>query len=176
MKLTATALPEVFVVEAAPQRDARGYFARIFDDAVLAAAGMPLAIRQSSVSFNVKRATLRGMHYQVPPAAETKLVRCTRGAVFDVAVDLRRDSPSFRRWFGVELSAENLRGLLVPRGCAHGFITLADASEVLYEIDAPHAPEHARGVRWNDPAFAIAWPLAPAVIAPRDAGFPDFQP
>ncbi len=174
MKLAATPIADVLVIEAEPHYDQRGYFARTFDDAIFAAHGMAFRPRQCSTSFNRQRGTLRGLHYQLPPAEEMKLVRCTRGAVFDVAVDLRPRSPSFRQWFGLELSAENLRGLLVPRGCAHGFITLADASEVSYHIDMPFAPDRACGVRWNDPAFAIAWPLEPRVIAPRDAAYPDF--
>jgi dTDP-4-dehydrorhamnose 3,5-epimerase len=174
MKLVPTKISGVYVVEAEPVRDERGYFARTFDEEMFARRGVPMAIRQCGTSFNARRGTLRGLHYQAEPAAETKLVRCSRGAIFDVAVDLRPSSPSFRQWIGLELSAENAAALLIPRDCAHGFLTLADATEVLYQIDTPYVPELSRGVRWNDPAFAIAWPFAPAVIAPRDARYPDF--
>ena len=176
MKLVPTTLAGVVVVEAEPARDERGYFARTYDDAVFERHGVPLTTRQCSISFNAQRGTLRGLHYQADPAPETKLVRCTRGAIFDVAVDLRPDSPTFRQWFGLELTADNARALLIPPRCAHGFLTLADASEVLYQIDTPYAPELSRGLRWNDPAFAIAWPFAPLVIATRDASYPDFAP
>ena len=176
MKLVPTKIQGVLVVEPEPRRDSRGYFARTFDDAIFAQHGVPLVTRQCSTSFNAARGTLRGLHYQADPASETKLVRCTRGAIFDVAVDLRPGSPTFRQWVGLELSAENATALLVPRHCAHGFLTLADASEVLYQIDTPYAPELSRGLRWNDPAFAIAWPFSPVVMAPRDAGYPDFAP
>jgi dTDP-4-dehydrorhamnose 3,5-epimerase len=174
MRFAATSIPGVLLVDDEFQRDHRGYFARTFDDEAFATAGVPFTTRQCSTSFNERVGTLRGLHFQLPPAAETKLVRCTRGAVFDVAVDLRRDSSTFRRWFGVELTAECPRAVLIPRGCAHGFLTLADASEVFYQIDAPFAPAHGRGVRWDDPAFAIAWPGEPSVMAPRDANYPDF--
>jgi dTDP-4-dehydrorhamnose 3,5-epimerase len=174
MRLTATPIPGVLIAEAESQHDERGYFARTFDDAAFAARGISFITRQCSTSFNAKRGTLRGLHYQLSPTDEMKLVRCTRGTIFDVAVDLRRQSPAFRQWFGLELTADNLLALVVPKGCAHGFLTLADASEVLYQIDAPFAPQLARGIRWNDPAFGIKWPIEPAVILPRDAAYPDF--
>ena len=176
MKIETASIPDLLVIEAEPRRDERGYFARIFDQALLAASGVRFTPRESSTSFNTRRGTLRGLHYQIAPAAETKLVRCTRGAIFDVVVDLRRKSPTFRRWFATDLTADNLRTLLVPPGCAHGFITLADGSEVFYQIDVPYAPDLARGVRWNDPAFSIAWPLDPVIIAERDAAYSDFAP
>ena len=175
MKFVPTKLSGVLIVETEPLRDERGYFARTFDDELFSRHGVPLATRQCSTSFNARRGTLRGLHYQAEPASETKLVRCTRGSIFDVAVDLRSGSPSFRQWVALELSAENAKALLIPPHCAHGFLTLADASEVLYQIDTGYAPELSRGVRWNDPAFAISWPFAPAVMAPRDAGYPDFS-
>jgi dTDP-4-dehydrorhamnose 3,5-epimerase len=176
MRISETDIPGLLLLETEVLRDERGYFARIFDEAELTARGIAFATRQSSLSFNARRGTLRGLHYQIAPAAETKLVRCLRGAVFDVAVDLRPQSGTFTRWHGCELSGDNMHALLIPPGCAHGFVTLADKSELLYQIDTPYAPELARGVRWNDPAFAIAWPLQPAVIAPRDAAYPDFAP
>lgn len=131
-------------------------------------------VRQCSLSRNVSRGTLRGMHYQAPPHGECKLVRCSRGAIFDVAVDLRPESPTFRRWYGIELSDENDTMLYIPEGFAHGFLTLTDSSEVLYQISVAYAPDHARGVRWNDAAFAIAWPEQPRVLSERDRSFPDF--
>jgi dTDP-4-dehydrorhamnose 3,5-epimerase len=176
MRLTATPISGILIAEAESQHDERGYFARTFDESVFAASGISFMTRQCSTSFNDKRGTLRGLHYQLSPAEEMKLVRCTRGAIFDVAVDLRRQSPTFQQWFGLELTADNLQALLVPRGCAHGFLTLLDASEVFYQIDAGFAPELARGIRWNDPAFRIDWPIEPAVILPRDAAYSDFIP
>jgi dTDP-4-dehydrorhamnose 3,5-epimerase len=176
MKILETTIPDLLVFEAEPAADSRGFFARVYDQALLDARGVRFSARENSTSFNVKRGTLRGLHYQLPPGAETKLVRCTRGAIFDVVVDLRPGSPSFRKWYGADLTAANLRSLLVPPGCAHGFITLEDASEVFYQIDAAFAPGLARGARWNDPVFAISWPLKPAVIAERDANYPDFVP
>jgi dTDP-4-dehydrorhamnose 3,5-epimerase len=176
VRFEPTAIPDLLCVEAEPLRDERGHFARIFDDALLAAQGVAFVTRQCSTSLNAKRGTLRGLHYQAAPAEELKLVRCTSGAIFDVVVDLRPQSASFRRWCGFELTADNLRSLVIPRGCAHGFLTLADASEVYYQIDTPYARELVRGVRWNDPAFAIDWPFAPLVMTARDAGYPDFAP
>ncbi|MGH7905872.1 MAG: dTDP-4-dehydrorhamnose 3,5-epimerase family protein, partial [Candidatus Binataceae bacterium] len=120
--------------------------------------------------------TLRGMHYQIAPFQEAKLVRCTAGAIYDVAVDLRPDSPSFRRWLGVELSAANGTMLYVPEGCAHGYLTLCDETEVFYQVSQFYNPESERSVRWNDPSFAIQWPMAPGVISKKDAGAPDFAP
>ena len=176
MRLTPTALPGVLAVDVTAHEDERGLFARVYDEAVFKAAGLPHHWPQSSLSFNRLRGTLRGMHYQAEPKGEPKLVRCTRGRIFDVAVDLRPDSPAYRRWTGLELSAENRRALYTPPGCAHGFITLDDESEVAYQIGEDYAPELARGVRWNDPAFAIAWPIEPVLMSARDAAYPDFQP
>jgi dTDP-4-dehydrorhamnose 3,5-epimerase len=169
-----TAIPGVVVVRPERFADARGHFARTWDGDELAAHGLNPRVVQCSTSFNARAGTLRGMHYQAAPHAEAKLVRCTRGRVFDVALDLRPGSPTFRQWAGAELSAENGAALYVPEGCAHGFLTLEDASEVFYMISAPYAPEAARGARWDDPAFGIRWPAAPRVIHDRDAGYPDF--
>ncbi len=157
-----------------PERhaDDRGHFARTWDGAALAAYGLSGELSQCSTSFNHARGTLRGMHYQAPPHAEAKLVRCTRGAVWDVCLDLRPGSDTFRQWHGETLTADNGAALYVPEGCAHGFLTLDDATEVLYMISAPYVPEAGRGVRWDDPAFAIAWPAEVAVIHPRDAAYP----
>jgi dTDP-4-dehydrorhamnose 3,5-epimerase len=168
-----------YVVEPERMEDERGFFARTFSSGEFAARGLDDRVEQCSTSFNAKVGTLRGLHYQSAPHGEAKLVRCTRGAIYDVAVDLRPDSPSYLHWFGVELSAADGRALFVPEGCAHGFQTLVDATEVLYQISTPYVPEAARGVRWDDPAFGIEWPPEPPggrTIAPRDAAYPDFAP
>ena len=168
-----------YVVEPERMEDERGHFARTFSAAEFAQRGLDARVDQCSTSFNATVGTLRGLHYQAAPHGEAKLVRCTRGAIFDVMVDLRPDSPSYLRWFGLELSAENGCALFVPQACAHGFQTLADASEVHYQISTPYVPEAARGVRWDDSAFGVEWPPAPPgglIIAARDAGYPDFVP
>jgi len=171
-----TALTGVFVIEQERHADERGYFARTYDADEFRVNGLDPRIAQCSTSFNARAGTLRGLHYQREPYGEVKLVRCTRGAVFDVAVDLRPGSPSYCRWVGVELTADNGRGLYVPEGCAHGFLTLVDGSEVSYQISRPYVPESGAGVRWDDPAFGVTWPFAPAVIADRDASYPDYHP
>jgi dTDP-4-dehydrorhamnose 3,5-epimerase len=172
--LRETEIAGVHVVEPERHEDVRGFFARTWDAETFGAAGLADAVVQTSVSFNRLRGTLRGMHYQADPHAETKLVRCSAGAVFDVAVDLRQGSPTFSRWVGAHLSAENGLALYIPEGCAHGFLTLADSTEVTYQMSAPHVPEAARGVRYDDPAFAIEWPEDVAVITERDRTYPDF--
>lgn len=176
MRFAPTAVAGACVVEPERHADARGFFARTWCAEEFAQAGLDARLSQCSVAYNLRRGTLRGLHYQAPPWAEAKLVRCTRGAVFDVAVDLRPDSPTFRRFVGVELTADNGRALYIPRGCAHGMLTLADASEVFYQISAPHQPDAARGVRWSDPFFGIEWPGRVEVIAPRDRDYPDVDP
>ncbi|HTV97857.1 MAG TPA: dTDP-4-dehydrorhamnose 3,5-epimerase family protein [Steroidobacteraceae bacterium] len=172
MMFTELPLAGAYRIDLTRVEDERGFFARSFCAEEFAARGLAAAMPQSSVSFNARRATLRGMHYRAEPHAEDKLVRCTAGAVYDVVVDLRPGSATHRRWFATELTAENRRSLYVPKGCAHGFITLADATEVLYMISVPHVAGFDRGVRWNDPLLGIAWPLEPAVIAARDAAYP----
>jgi dTDP-4-dehydrorhamnose 3,5-epimerase len=177
VRLRETAVTGVYLVEPERITDERGFFARTFAAAEFAARGLDARVAQCSTSFNVRRGTLRGLHYQAAPHGEAKLVRCTRGAIYDVAVDLRPDSPSYLRWVGFELSADNGRALFIADGCAHGFQTLADDSEVLYQISTPYVPEAARGVRWDDPAFRIDWPPAPPggrTMAARDARYPDF--
>jgi dTDP-4-dehydrorhamnose 3,5-epimerase len=170
--ITEAALPGVYLVDIAPIPDERGFFARSFSAEEFAAKGMHAEFGQSSISFNARAGTLRGMHYQVSPHEEHKLVRCTSGTIFDVVVDIRRQSADYCRWFGTELSAENRRALFVPPGFAHGFITLSDQTEVLYMIGGDYSPAHGRGVRWNDPALGIDWPLMPSVIAARDDAYP----
>jgi dTDP-4-dehydrorhamnose 3,5-epimerase len=162
-------LPGAFTIEMQRLEDERGFFARSFCAQEFASRGLPAVMPQSSISFSARRGTLRGLHYQAEPHSEDKLVRCTAGAIYDVIVDLRPTSLTHRRWFGTELSAENHRSLFVPKGFAHGFITLRDDTEVLYMISVPYVPGFDRGVRWNDPAIGIAWPLAPTVVSARDA-------
>ena len=171
-----TNIPGVVVVELDKVADERGFFARSFCVAEFADHGIAMPVAQCSVSFNEKRGTLRGLHYQVAPSTETKLVRCTRGAMFDVAVDLRPESPTYCRWIGVELDADAHRAVFIPSGCAHGFQTLSDEAEVFYLMGEAYDPALDRGVRWNDPAFGIDWPIEPTVISERDAGFADFVP
>jgi dTDP-4-dehydrorhamnose 3,5-epimerase len=172
--LHETPLQGAFVVQPEPVRDERGLFARTFDREAFAARGLACGVEQSSVSFNLRAGTLRGMHYQAEPDGEEKLVRCVRGAIHDVIVDLRPQSPTFRGWFGVDLDEDNRQALYIPKGMAHGFLTLSDGAEVLYQISTPYVPEAGRGVRYDDPAFAIDWPGAPSVISERDRTYPDF--
>lgn len=172
MLFTESQLPGAFLIDLERNSDERGFFARAYCAQEFAAKGLGTVLQQCSVSYNTRKGTLRGMHYQSAPHEEHKLVRCTAGAIFDVIVDVRPGSLNYRRWFGTELTAQNRRSLFVPPGFAHGFITLSDDAEVYYMISVPHAPQHARGYRWNDPAFAIEWPLAPKVISARDAGYP----
>jgi dTDP-4-dehydrorhamnose 3,5-epimerase len=177
VNLRETPLAGAYVVEVEQRRDERGYFARTFDREQFAAAGLDGRVAATNTSFNPRAGTLRGMHYQAPPHGEAKLVRVTRGAVFDVIVDLRADSATFRRWFALELDAASGVSLYVPVGFAHGFQTLLDDSEVLYQMSYEYVPEAARGVRFDDPAFAIDWPAPPPdgrVISERDRTFPDF--
>lgn len=171
-----TPLPGVFLIEPEPHSDERGFFARTWCKQELAAQGLCADLAQCSISFNRKRGTLRGMHYQIAPYGEFKFVRCTRGALFDVAVDLRPESPTYCQWFGVDLTADNHRTLYIPAGLAHGFQTLADDSEVYYQISTVFVPATARGVRWNDPAFAIVWPIREGItLSARDANYPDYR-
>lgn len=165
-----------WAIDVEPSADDRGLFARVFDAELFAERGLSAELSQISTSFNVRAGTLRGMHYQADPHGECKLVRCTAGAAFDVLIDLRPESPTHRRWHGVELSAGNRRSVYVPRGVAHGFQTLADGTELLYLIDVPYVSEAARGVRWDDPAFGVRWPDPPGerVMSERDRSFPDY--
>lgn len=174
MKFVSTAVAGALVVEIDPITDERGLFARTFCAEAFAEQGLPAAYPQCNLSVNARRGTLRGLHYQLEPQAEAKLVRATRGTVFDVAVDLRPDSPSYLQWAAVELSAERRNAFAIPAGCAHGFLTLEDGCELVYHMSAIHAPDLARGVRWDDPLFAIEWPFAPVVIGERDATYPSY--
>jgi dTDP-4-dehydrorhamnose 3,5-epimerase len=174
MIFDATEIADVWVVEPERHEDERGFFARTWDSAAFAGRGLRDVVVQASISFNRRRGTLRGLHYQVAPHEEAKLVRCTAGGIFDVAVDLRPTSATFCRWVGVELSAASRKALYVPEGCAHGFLTLEDDSEVAYQMSAPHVPEAGRGMRFDDPAFGIEWPGEITVINERDRMYPDF--
>jgi len=156
--------------------DERGFFARCWCEEAFAREGLSTRMLQCSISFNADTGTLRGLHYQVEPYAETKILRCTRGTIFDVLLDLRPESPTFMLWQSFELSEENCRMLYVPPGLAHGFITIKPNSEVFYQIDKPYVPDAARGVRWDDPAFSIAWPLKPRAISAKDSSYPNFKP
>jgi dTDP-4-dehydrorhamnose 3,5-epimerase len=176
VRFEETALAGAWLVDLELHEDERGFFARTWCPDELAAHGLEATIAQWSISFNALRGTLRGMHWQEAPHAETKLVRCVRGAIYDVAVDLRPESRTYRRWLGVELDEANRRSLYVPEGFAHGFQTLSDGAEVLYGISERHVPESARGFRWDDPAVGIDWPRAEErVISERDLSWPDLD-
>ena len=176
MIFTETPLPGAYLIDLEKRGDARGFFARAFCRNEFAAHGLESDFVQINNSLSVERGTLRGLHYQLAPAAEVKLVRCIAGALYDVILDLRPEMPSFGRWFGAELTAENRRMMYVPRGFAHGFLTLSEDCEALYLVSAFYMPELERGVRWNDPRFAIEWPSAPVVISDKDRDRPDFDP
>jgi dTDP-4-dehydrorhamnose 3,5-epimerase len=164
----------VFVIELERRSDDRGFFARQWCAEEVARAGLDPVLAQINVARSTARGTLRGVHYQRAPHAETKLVRCTRGAVFDVAVDLRSDSPTFRQWVGVELDAESGRALYIPEGCGHGYLTLSAETDLAYQASVPYAPASATGVRYDDPAFGIEWPAPIKVISAQDRNWPSF--
>jgi dTDP-4-dehydrorhamnose 3,5-epimerase len=174
MRFIPQKIAGVFIVEAAPHRDARGHFTRVFCAEEFAAAGIDFPTPQINLSGNAKRHTLRGLHYQDPPYAEAKFVRAVRGRAYDVVVDLRTESVTHRQWVAVDLDARAMNALFVPEGCAHGFLTLEDDTDILYQMGRPFVAGAGRGVRWNDPAFAIAWPASPAVISDRDRDYPDY--
>jgi len=175
MIIRQTEIPDTYLIELERIEDHRGFFARTFCSSELRAQGLTAEIAQASISYNHLKGTLRGMHRQLAPHEEVKYVHCTRGRIFDVALDLRSDSPSFLKYFSVELSAENRLTLYVPKGVAHGFLTLEDRCEVSYQMQVTFHTESSHGVRWNDPSFGIAWPLDPLVISERDRNFPDFE-
>ncbi len=175
MKFESTAIQGAFLVHTDPIEDGRGSFARSFCRREFERHGLNPNIAQCSISISRKSGTLRGMHYQVAPKEEAKLIRCVRGRLFDVIVDLRPKSPSFRKWFGVELDGSGRKLIYVPEGVAHGFLTLEDDTEVFYQISEFYDRESSRGVRWNDPAFGIKWPCEPRVISPRDKAYGDFR-
>lgn len=171
-----TKLKDAFVIEPEPLNDTRGFFALSWSPREFAAYGLNSKLVECNISFNLKRGTLRGMHFQRAPNAQAKLVRCTRGSIYDVIIDLRESSPTFKNWLGLELTAENHRMLFVPEGFAHGFQTLEDSTELVYQMCSYYAPESSGGVRWNDPAFNIQWPpVDDRIIATRDQQYPDFK-
>ena len=172
LEFLETPLAGSFVVLPTSQDDERGSFGRLFDEALFRARGLDLALSQASFSYNIAAGTLRGMHYQREPWAETKLVRCTRGRVFDVIVDLRAGSETRLGWFGVELDERARNAIYVPAGFAHGFVTLTPDAELHYEISAPYHPGSSAGLRWDDPSVGIDWPVEPSVISARDTAFP----
>lgn len=176
MRFLATDLAGAFLIELEEHHDERGFFARAWCAHEFEVHGLRSTIAQVNVSYNATKGTLRGLHYQVPPSAEAKTVRCTRGAIFDVIVDLRRDSPTYMRWLGVKLNATQRNMLYVPEGFAHGFQTLEDETEVLYLMSNFHDPQTARGIRFDDPAFAIKWPLPVLSISEKDARWDRFSP
>ena len=176
MLVTPLELPGAYLIEIEPLEDERGFFGRSFCAAEFEARGLNPAVVQCNVSFNREAGTVRGMHYQAAPYEEAKLVRCTRGGVHDILIDLRPGSPTLGRWVAAELTAENHRMLYVPEGFAHGFQTLADGTEVFYQMAQSYQPGGARGVRWNDPAFGIRWPLPVRMSSPKDLLFPAWEP
>lgn len=175
MKITPLKINGAALIELEPTSDERGYFARSFCRTQFGAAGLDLGVVQSNISHNDHLGTLRGLHFQAAPKPDPKLVSCIQGAIFDVVVDIRAGSDTFCQWVGVELSADNGKALFVPPGCAHGFMTLSDDARVHYQMGEVFVADLARGVRWNDPAFAIDWPAAPEVMSERDAAYADFK-
>ena len=176
MIFTETPIPGAYLIDLEKRGDDRGFFARAFCEREFTAHRLATGFVQVNNSLSAQRGTLRGMHYQLAPKAETKLVRCIRGALYDLILDLRPGSATFGQSFGAELTAENRRMMYVPKGFAHGFITLADDTEAFYFVDEFYAPELERGVRWDDPRFQLRWPIAPAVISDKDANQRDFDP
>jgi dTDP-4-dehydrorhamnose 3,5-epimerase len=174
MLFTKTKLDGVFVIEPEKHMDERGFFARTWCQQEFASHKINGSLAQCSISFNAKKGTLRGMHYQTAPYPEAKLVRCTMGAIYDVVVDLRTDSPTYKQWLAMELTAGNRRAMYIPEDCAHGFQTLTDNSEVFYQISEFFHPECSRGIRWDEPALSIDWPITNPIMSQRDRTFPDF--
>lgn len=174
MKFNEIPLAGAYLIEPEQNADDRGFFARVWSRDEFEQYGLATALVQCNISYNKLAGTLRGMHFQSPPYPEVKVVRCTMGAIFDVIIDLRPASPTFKQWHGVALSADNMLMAYVPDGFAHGFVTLTDNAEVFYQMSEFYHPEYGRGVRWNDRAFGIHWPLEPRVISERDRHYPDF--
>ncbi|MCC6449789.1 MAG: dTDP-4-dehydrorhamnose 3,5-epimerase [Candidatus Aureabacteria bacterium] len=176
MRFTETPLGGAYLIDLEKKEDDRGFFARAFCVEEFGRLGLETGIVQINNSLSARKGTLRGMHYQLPPMAETKIVRCIRGSFHDVIVDLRSGSPTFMEWFGVTLSADNRRALYVPKGFAHGILTLEDDTEAFYLVTQFYSRDHERGIRWNDPVFEIEWPMRPVVVSEKDASHPDFSP
>ncbi len=176
MKFNPTKLKGAYIIEPKRFEDERGFFARTWCKEEFSINGLDANLLQCSISFNIKRGTLRGMHLQLPPFAETKVVSCTKGAIYDVIIDLRPGSDTYLQWIFAELTPENRRSLYIPKGFAHGFQTLADKTEVFYQISESYAPDCARGLRWNDTTFNIDWPESVSVMSKRDQDYKDFLP
>lgn len=175
MKFIETPLKGSFIIELEKYEDERGFFARTYCKEEFGKFGIPDNLVQTNISFNKKRGTIRGMHYQEGPFAEPKIVSCYAGGIYDVIIDLRRDSKSYCQWFGVELDALNHTSLFIPKGFAHGFQTLLDNTLIHYQMGEYYMPEYARGVRWNDPLFKITWPISDVTISEKDSQYPDYQ-
>ena len=176
MKFHPTPLRGAYTIEIERRGDERGFFARVFCENEFAQAGLVAKFVQVNNSLSAKKGTLRGMHYQLPPKAEVKVVRCVRGALWDAILDLRPDSSTFGKSFGAELSADNRLMMYVPRGFAHAILTLTDDAEAFYLVSESYGPDQERGVRWNDPKFKVVWPIEPAEVSAKDANWPDFDP
>ncbi|WP_421656863.1 dTDP-4-dehydrorhamnose 3,5-epimerase [Leptothermofonsia sp. ETS-13] len=176
MHFISTPLPDAYIIEPERLEDQRGFFARTWCQQEFMDQGLDPNLVQCSISFNHKKGTVRGMHFQAPPFAETKLVRCTQGAIYDVIVDLRPDSSTYLQWFAVELTAENRKALYIPKGFAHGFQTCVNNTEIFYQMSDYYTPNSARGFRWNDPSFKIDWPEEVTLISSRDQEYPDYTP
>jgi dTDP-4-dehydrorhamnose 3,5-epimerase len=175
MRFTETDFPGAFILDVELREDERGFFARTFCQEEFVANGLEPRVAQSNLVFSHRAGTIRGMHYQLPPAAEAKLVRCIRGAIWDVIIDLRPDSPTYGRHLGVELTEANRHALYVPELCAHGYQTLTDRAEVTYLVSESHQPDLERGIRYDDPYFGIAWPIPVTTISPKDSSWPAFR-
>jgi dTDP-4-dehydrorhamnose 3,5-epimerase len=175
MIFTPTKIPGVFVIELEKRQDDRGYFARAWCAKEFADHGLPQFV-QTNMSLCRKEGTIRGLHYQLAPHGEAKYMRCIRGAIFDVSVDIRPDSPTYRQWFGLELSADNRKAVFIPEGLAHAYQALTDDAEVIYSASCAYTPGAERGIRWNDPEFKIDWPIRQAIVSEKDAKWPDFKP
>ncbi len=171
-----TPIPGAFIVDLEKHEDERGYFGRVWCSREFKGHDLNPNLAQANVSFNRKRGTMRGLHHQLPPHAETKLFKCTGGSIYDVIVDLREDSPKYCTWYGVELSAEKERCLYVPEGCAHGYLALTDGTKILYYTSEDYSPELERGIRYDDPLFDIKWPVRISVVSEKDRSWPDYVP
>lgn len=175
MRSTLTGIAGTFLIEPESIRDDRGFFLRIWDQDYFRERGLDTKVTQTSLSYNILKGTLRGLHYQTWPLAEIKLVRCIRGSIYDVLVDLRPDSPSFKKWIGIKLIAHNYQSLYIPQGVAHGFQTLEDDTEVSYQMSQVYSPENSKGIRWNDPAFNIEWPIPEPILSYSDRNRGDWK-
>jgi dTDP-4-dehydrorhamnose 3,5-epimerase len=175
MIFTETKLKGAYIIDVKRLEDERGFFGRSYCEREFEEYGLNTNVVQANVSHNKVKGTLRGMHMQVSPYEETKLVRCTRGAIYDVIIDMREDSETYKQWIGVELTADNFRMLYVPEGFAHGFITLEDNTDVTYQVTQFYTPGSEKGIRWNDPSFNIQWPIEPVVVSEKDQAHPDFE-